>query len=423
MKYKKEKINGLNLHMIKTNRFKTVTVSLIFHNKIVKDKITMTNVLADALTYSTKRYPTKRDMMIAEQDLYACELDFSCYRVGSYYNTDISLLCLNEKYTEKGMFDKTIAFLASAIYEPNVNNGAFDSVSFNIIKNNTLKNIESIKENTRKYSLVKMLEHMDKDALYALHGYGYIEDLEKINEHNLFDFYKEFINSSELDIYVIGDIDYQETINLFQKYFKTHIYHKKSDDLIIEHDYFRRLPKKVVEPYPTNQAKLSIGFKLKDLTDFERNYVLTIFNMILGGGTESKLFRNVREKNSLCYYINSSSNKVDNLLFVTSGISKKNFSKVVKLIKTEIKNIQNGQITQEEIEESKVRYLAIIDEMYDYPNQIISFYYAKELLNSDLPDERRAMINKVTIDDIIKLSKKIYIDTIYLLGGDIDEEN
>ena len=143
--------------------------------------------------------------------------------------------------------------------------------------------------------------------------------------------------------------------------------------------------------------------------------------MILGGSSESKLFRNVREKNSLCYYISSNSNKIDNLLFITSGITKNNFDKVIKLIRKEINEIKKGNFTLEEIEKAKIRYISLMDEMYDYPSQIISYYYAAEILNSDLPEERKKMIDKVTKEDIISVSNKIYMDTIYLLGGEDDE--
>ena len=421
MKYIKKVLGSYNLHMLKTDRFKTITIDLIFRKKITKEEITKRNFLADLLTFSSKNYPTRRKMATKQQDLYACEVDFSCYRLGNYYNTDISLLCLNEKYTEKGMLEETIKYLSDIIFNPNVENNRFDSTAFEIIKTNTIKQIHSIEEDTRKYSLVKMLETMGPKETYSLHGFGYLEDIEEINEENLYSYYKEFLRTSGLDIFIIGDIDFDQIEAIFKKYFKFDIYHKKNNDFLIEHEKVRKLPKKVVQDYPSSQAKLSIGCKLKDLTDFERNYALTIFNMILGGSSESKLFRNVREKNSLCYYISSNSNKIDNLLFITSGIAKSNFDKVVSLVKKQLKDIQKGNITDEEIEKAKIKYISLVDEMYDYPSQIISYYYASEILNSDLPEARKQMVDKVTKQDIINVSNKVYLDTIYLLGGEDNE--
>jgi len=163
MKYIKKVLGSYNLHMLKTDRFKTITIDLIFRKKITKEEITKRNFLADLLTFSSKNYPTRRLMATKQQDLYACEVDFNCYRLGNYYNTDISLLCLNEKYTEKGMLEESINYLSDIIFNPNVSNNRFDKTSFEIIKENTIKQIQSIEEDTRKYSLVKMLESMGKD--------------------------------------------------------------------------------------------------------------------------------------------------------------------------------------------------------------------------------------------------------------------
>ena len=123
----------------------------------------------------------------------------------------------------------------------------------------------------------------------------------------------------------------------------------------------------------------------------------------------------------MCYYISSSSNKVDNLLIISSGIAKNNFKKVLSLIKKEMKNIEQGNFSEEAILQAKIRYNSILDEIYDYPNQIISAYYASIILGVDFPEVRKKKIMEVTKDDIIKLSKKVKMDTIYLLGG-IDKD-
>ena len=407
--------------MIKTDRFKTVNVQIILSDKIKKEDITKRNFLSDILTYSCNKYKTKRDLSIASQDLYAASVYSTSYRLGNYYNTDINLYFLNEKYSEKGMTEKSMAFFKEIIFNPNVKDNKFDSNSFNIIKNNMKIQIESVKEDTRKYSMIRMLENMDKTMPYSYHGFGYLEDLEKITEENLYEYYKELIRSSNVEIFVIGDIDFSQMEKIVREQFKFNVYKKKKENPTIIHSKVRSIAKKVVEEDDINQSKLTIGCKLKDLTEFERNYVLTIYNIILGGGSESLLFKNVREKHSLCYYISSSSNKVDNLLIISSGIAKNNFKKVLSLIKKEMKNIEQGNFSEEAILQAKIRYNSILDEIYDYPNQIISAYYASIILGVDFPEVRKKKIMEVTKDDIIKLSKKVKMDTIYLLGG-IDKD-
>lgn len=417
MQYNKVEFGSFNLHMIKTNRFKTVNVQVIFSNKIKKEDITKRNFLSDMLTYSSLKYPTKKDISIASQDLYAANVYATSYRLGNYYNTDINLYFLNEKYSEENMTEKSMEFLSEIIFNPNVKDNKFDSSSFNIIKNNMRIQIESIKEDTRKYSMIKMLENMDKNAAYSYHGFGYVEDLEKITEENLYEYYKEFIKNSNIEIFVIGDIDFNKIEKIVKDKFKFNVYKKRKDNPIIVHDKVRNKVKTVVEEDKINQSKLTIGCKISDLTEFEKNYVLTLYNIILGGGSESLLFQNVREKNSLCYYVSSSSNKVDNLIIISSGIAKENFKKTLTLIKKEMKNIEKGNFPDEMVEIAKTRYNSILDEMNDYPNQIISSYYAKEILGVDLPEVRKKKIMEVTKEDIMAISKKIKMDTIYLLGG------
>ena len=422
MQYKKTELGSYNLHMIKTNRFKTINVQLIFSNKIKKEEITKRNFLSDIITYSSKLYPTKKDISIKSQDLYAANVYATSYRLGNYYNTDINLYFLNEKYSEEGMTEKSLEFLSEIIFNPNVTDNKFDNNSFNVIKNNMKLQIESIREDTRKYSMIKMLENMDKNAPYSYHGFGYIEDLEKITQENLYEYYKEFIKNSSVEIFVIGDIDFDYIEKIIRDKFKFNIYRKKKESPIIIHDKVRKTIKTIIDEDEINQSKLTIGCKTIGLTDFEKNYVLTLYNIILGGGSESLLFQNVREKNSLCYYVSSSSNKVDNLIIISSGIAKENFKKTLKLIKQEMKNIEKGNFNDEIIEQAKIRYISIIDEIYDYPNQIISSYYAKEILGTDIPEARKQKIMEVTKEDIVAISKKIKMDTIYLLGGkDINE--
>lgn len=422
MQYKKTEVGPYNLHMIKTKRFKTVNMQIILSDEVKKEDITKRNFLSDILTYSSKKYKTKRDISIESQNLYAASIYSTSYRLGNYYNTDINLYFLNEKYSEENMTEKSLDFLSEIIFNPNVENNKFDSASFNVIKNNMHIQIESVKEDTRKYSMIRMLENMSKDAPYSYHGFGYLEDLDKITEENLYEYYKELLRKCSIDIFVIGDIDFTKMEKLIKEKFKFNVFKKKKNSPILYHNSIRTRPKTIIEKDSINQSKLAIGCKMKDLTDFEKNYVLTLYNIILGGGSESLLFQNVREKNSLCYYVSSASNKVDNLLIISSGISKENFKKALILIKKEMKNIGSGNFPDEMIEKAKIRYNSIIDEIYDYPNQIISAYYASEVLKVDFPEVRKKKIMEVTKEDIVSLSKKIKMDTIYLLEGNgVDE--
>ena len=159
------------------------------------------------------------------------------------------------------------------------------------------------------------------------------------------------------------------------------------------------------------------------MTDFERNYISTIYSFILGGGPDSKLFQSVREKNSLCYSINSVVLKTFNLLIIKAGIDKGDFKKAVSLIRKEVNNMNKNKITDEELTKAKITYINSCKEILDSPSSIIGVYTAKEYLNVDLLEDRIENIEKITKEMLVAFSKKLHLDTIFLLEGDLENED
>ena len=374
------------------------------------------------MTYSTDTYRTKREMVLHAQDLYAANIYTKSYRSGNYNMVNFFMSTLNEKYTEEGMLEKTIDFLADVIFHPNFNDLDRFKEAYDFLYHSLENAIRGLKENPTLYSVIRMLEEMDKDVAYTYREHGYIEDLEKINIDSLKDYYNKLINDSLIDIYVIGDFNENEIVDLMKKYMLFETYKRPKVSQIITHKNLPKKIKTVKEEIEGNQSKLSIGCKIGDLSEYERNYVLTLYNMILGGSSESKFFQIIREKYSLAYYVYSSLNKLDHLMLIRAGISKDNFDKTVKLVKKLMKEMEQGNITDENIEYAKSNYLSLLKEIEDNENAIIETYLAKDLLNLGDIEERKKEIMKVTKEQIIEVAKKVKIDTVFLLEGVLDNE-
>ncbi len=171
------------------------------------------------------------------------------------------------------------------------------------------------------------------------------------------------------------------------------------------------------------QSRLCIGFKIDNLTEFERKYVMGIYSYILGGGPDSKLFKEVREKNSLCYNINSMFSGVFNVLKISSGINSSNYSKALKIIKQQIKSMELGKFDERDITCACMIYLNTFKQIMDSQESILSSYANMEYLNLDPFEVREKEIKKVTKEMIINVSKKIKLDTIYLLEGKDEQED
>ena len=410
------------LHLIKTKKFRSINIKILLSQELKKEDITKRNFLTDYLILSTKKYKTKRMLALKIQELYSLYINAYTTRIGKNLITRFNMSLLNPKYTEENMLSESIDLLSEIIFNPNVKSNKFESKNFNVIKNNILTEIKTIKENPKTYANIRMFENMDYDMPYTYHGYGYLEDLNNIDPKNLYEYYKEFIYKSDVDIYIIGDFVEDEIIKLVREKlnFKTFKNHER--DIYIKHSKLPKKIKTVVESDDFNQSKLSIGCKISNLTDFERKYVINLYSMILGGGFNSKFMSIIREKKSLAYYINSSVNKADNILLIQSGISDENFSLVVSNIKKIMKSIQKGEVSESELASVKMEYLSVLDESLDNIDSILENQIAADLLDLDDLETRRKEINKVLVEDIVNISKKIRIDTIYLLKGESHEK-
>lgn len=417
MEYLKKNLGSYNLHLIKNKKFKSVMIKVYFREPIKKENITIRNFLTTMLTFSSKNYPTKRQMFLKTQDLYSCNISSSDSRLGNYLNTCFKLSVLRDDYTEEGNLEKAIEFLSEVIYQPNVEENKFEEKSFDIVMNQACLALSSIKENAASYSLIRMLENMDKDSPISYRSFGYLEDLKDITREKLYNYYQEMLKNDDIDIFVIGDIDFEEIDPIIRKYFKQKTYKKTKANFLISAKKAPLKKKIITEENDSTQSKLAIGCRINNLTDYERNYPLTLYNIILGGGADSKLFSEVREKNSLCYYIGSTANKLDHILLIRAGISREDFTKAVKLIEKQMKNMAKGNFSEEDIKKAKELYQTAIDEIGESQDEIISSYYMIELLGVDDIETKAKKMKEVQKKDIVKVAKKVKIDTVYMLEG------
>ncbi len=422
MEYRKINEQAYNIHFVKTDKFKKIKVRINFKEPIEKEKIAYRNMLSLILLEATKKYTTRRLLDIECENLYNINIGASTSQSGNYQLLRLDTTFLNEKYTESGMTEKSFQFFLDFIFNPNVENGKFDIQTFNNAKNILKEDIESFNDNPGRYAFSRLYANMCPDSVLKFHNTGYMEDLEKITPENLYSYYKELLRTNLIDIFIVGNIDFNSMEKIIKDNFIINTLKKTKADHFIKQNKFRTLPQIVKDSKEINQSILIVASKLKDITSFEREYVLALYNSVLGGGPDSKLFKEVREKNSLCYSISSSHSGIANLQYISAGIDEKNFDKTIKLVKKEVKKMATGDFTDEELIQAKTTYLASLKELEDSTNGIINIYEAHEYLDYGLLEDRTSEIVKVTKEDIINVSKKIHLDTIYLLKGDRHEE-
>ena len=277
----------------------------------------------------------------------------------------------------------------------------------------------SVKDNPGLYASLEYSKIMFKGTPTSYNTIPTIEDLEKVTPETLYQKYTELFNGNyKIDIVVHGEIDDNIITSIENKFKHIKGNNDKKISLYINHKYDNKVIEKV-DTLPFNQSKLYIGYRLNDLSYHELNHVLRVYNTILGTMNDSLLFNIVREEHSLCYTVGSYYTKYNPSLTIYAGINKVNYEETVKLIK-ECVNLMSDKKTVERLFNSSLKTInTYLNNYYDDVTSQINEYYRKEFERTESVEELKENIDKVTIDEVINLNKKITLSTIYLLRGEL----
>ncbi len=419
MKYKVYNCNSYRIHTIKTDKFKNCSMEIMFRNRLIKDEITANNMLVDMLMHSSKKFPKRRDVAIELENLYSASLRGFSTRIGNSVLLSFVLDFLNPKYCENGYLNDVLAMPFEMLLNPNVgDNEEFDQRSFNIIKNRIKSDIDSLKENAAKYAIRRSLSNMDENSPSSYYMVGYMDDLENITPSSLVETYNDVLDNYVCDIYVIGNLDMDEVVSIIKKKFINKTIKQDKKELYVDNQ-LRKKNINIEETGKYEQDSFVMIYNLDNLSKREKDFVIHLYNIILGsGGLTSKLYKYLREENSLCYNVSSMYQKYDGLLMIYSGIDAKDKDLCIKLVNKAMDEMKKGEFTSEELDNAIKTVISSIKMSEDTQGGIINNYLFNDLDQLPLYDERVREFKTVTKEEIMNVAKKVKLNTIYLLKGE-----
>jgi predicted Zn-dependent peptidase len=407
-----------NITLINDDKFKSIFISVNFLRELKKEENAKNALLASILKKGTQNLRTEKEIELELSKLYASSIDVNVEKIGAIYNIEFGAEYINKKYIDEDVSEKVLNILHDIIYAPYLENGMFSKEIFDREKDSLIERINQEKNDKRRWSLVRLEQEMYDDNDYGTSVYGSEEDIRKETVESIFEYYNQFIKNSEIRIIVVGNLDGYNNLEeiLKNQFLNTDVIISKKD--VKNREDFR----KIEEHEKLNQSVLCLGLNVKN-TGKDLVPIVTVYNSILGTTPASKLFQNVREKESLAYFAKSQYNKYINAIYIYSGINLSNVDKATKVIYEQIDDMKRGNISEEEINTAKkniiLTYKAITDSKVTLARTMLAnSLYTEEGLNIN---EFINSIERVTIEDVVNIAKEIDINTIYLLGGDMDE--
>lgn len=408
--------NNINLTLIKTEKFKSNLISL-YVQRLLDEKETTKNALIPSIIASgSAKYPSARAISNKLDDLYGSSMGADAVKRGERQVLSFKVINISEKYLDESIFEEVVEFFYEVINNTLVVDGGFKEEYLNIEKENLREKIQSIINDKKEYAQDKCIEAMCKGERYSVSEFGYEDEIDSITSRELYEHYKNILKTSPIDIVVEGNFDEDKVVDIISKNLK---FEREEIINIPRADFIKNVDevKVIDEQMEITQGKLVMGYRANvDYADIDKYYALVVGSNVLGGGPHSKLFVNVREKESLCYYIFSSIEKYKSIMFISSGIETKDYDKAVELIKKQVESVKAGDISDEELENSKLALVNSMKSITDNIGGMSDFVFSQSMAktNSEVQDIISS-IEKVTKKDIVEAIKNIELDTVYFL--------
>ena len=419
MQYKEKEIKkGIKLHEIQTDKFKTNLIAVFLSMPITREDVTKNSLLSAVLRRGSKNMPTLAQISQEMEEMYGSSFDCGLDKTGDNHILKFYIESINDNFLpqkDENMLKKSIEKLLEIVFNPLVENGAFKEEYVKQEKENIKRIIEGKPDNKARYAFDRCIEEMYKDQPYGLYKYGYIEDLNSITAQNLYEYYQKMISKCKIDIFVSGDIE--DVTQIVEQNENIQKLEEREPNYKINKVELKEAvqEKEVKEEMDVTQGKITIGLDLH-LDNEEQKYDVMVYNAILGGTANSKMFQEVREKASLAYSAGSSYIRYKSNIFIKCGIEIKNYEKAMEIIRKQLEDMKNGVFSDEDIENAKKGIISGIKSIDDEQDTEITYFFGQELTDTKTSLEQYIeKIQKVTKQDIIKVANSISVNTVYFL--------
>lgn len=413
---------GINLYMLPDDKFKNAVQGIFFHLPLQKETATTYALIPKLLTAGSEQYPDKQAFNMALENMYGARLWGFTDKIGETQIVGFLGDVIADQYGNEPLTRHMFSMLEEILLHPLTENNGFAGKIFEREKIALLEEIESVINDKRRYALLRLVEEMCKEEPYGIRAGGLRADLDGISPETAYHAYLKMLQNARVDIVVAGAFSETEILKAAEELGEK-LGARTLEPIPCTRKNAPEKAQYIEDKEPVTQGKLVLGYRADIDPLSDAYYALTVYNGIFGGGTSSKLFREVREKMSLCYYASSGIERMKGLLFVQSGIEFSKYQVAVDAIFHEASEIANGNITEAELTGAKNGIQNHLRSYKDSPASMVQYALQQLVAGKYIDiDTMLSKIDAVSAEDVRAVAQNIKLDTVYFLGGE-EEKN
>lgn len=408
--------DGVYFNSVHDGRFKTMRISATIFVPLQNETAAENALVSQLLTRCCEEYPDFTLLSKRLSGLYGASLSGGVRKMGDTQVITVSIAGLDDRYAldNESISQQLSELLCSVIFSPRLNGQAFDSGDLTQERRQLLDLIDSEFNDKRIYAATKALEVMCRDEIFGIKRYGMAEQINAATESSLYQAWQNILKTATFNFMYVGDSSADKIYTVFKNRFAG--IERNPAPLSTEVVKTVKAVKEETEKMELSQCKLIMGFRTVIAEPDARVNAMRLASAILGGGATSKLFNNVREKLSLCYYCAARYDRTKGILLIESGVESANIQKAKEAILQEIEAMKQGEITDFEIESAKLSVCNSFNSSNDTVGGLENWYIS-QLLDQEIitSEEMCEKINAVTKEEIIDVWQNIQLDTVYTL--------
>lgn len=416
----REKIaDGVFFNSILDSRFKTNRISVHLFLKLDPTHATEYAILPFLLRKGYANCPDMTQLNRKLMSLYGAFLNADVLKIGDNQVLNLAISCLDDAYAlnQEALTQQATDILCNILLHPIFENGCFRKQDVEVEKQNLIDLIESEINDKRSYAINRLTRLMCQEEPYGCNKYGDSDSAAALTPEQVTEAYHRAISSAGIQIMYVGsdgaEIAKQQFSKAFSSIARNQVY---SIENFVRKEV--RATQEVTEQLQVAQSKMVLGFRTGTEPSSPDVAAMRLMIALYGGTATSKLFLNVREKLSLCYYCASRFDRFKGIMLVDSGVEHQNIEKAKKEILTQLDEIKNGNISDEEMEYTKLSLINSMKTVGDSPNNVEIWYLSQICYRTECtPQDEIESLQYLTKEDVIRAANQVALDTVYLLTG------